>query len=708
MAARTATSLRHAAAPAAPVTEAAADRWRDLLLRATVIVLAGLWIYSPTYHGEWLWDDDQLIWQNPVVQSASLQGLAKLWFNPEGADFFPLSYTALWAQWPFFGTKSTGYHVTTILLHILGSLLLWALLARMRIPGAWISGLLFAIHPVCVESVAWVSETKNTLSLPLFLLSCICWVAQDEERDEPGGGGWRDRLYLLSIVFFLLAMLAKTSMVAMPVVLLLHAWWKRGTVTLHDVTKAAPFFAISLALGIITINYQWGRAIGAEKILVGGPASRIATAGMAILFYLRQIVWPLNLLPIYPKWDVDPPQPAQFLAWPVIVAAAWWCWQNRATWGRHAIFALGFFLLMVAPVLGFVTIAYMRITWVADHFIYLPMIGPIACIGAVVAWLYGRVDRPSQPLFVAGGGMILATFSLLAFLYANAWANEDALWTYTLRLNDDAWQAHNRLGARMFARGDVQNAYTHFTKATRLRPDLGETHNNLGTALSAMGKTDEAIQEFFKANECTPNIDAMQLNLASALFNAKRYADACVLFRKLLERTPNSGPLHNNLGNALSALGQTDEAIQEFSKANECAPNIDAMQMNVASALFNAKRFTEACVPFRALVERSPKNAVFHYNLATALYRAGNRDEAIQHFRQALQIQPDLKEAIEGLAVATGEKADPLAGEQPAAPAPPERQPQPSSAPAVPLPGQSTLGPPTFPGPGRLAPAPAR
>jgi Tfp pilus assembly protein PilF len=645
MSAKPATFDRSSAAsvPPAPAAGAAADRWHWLLLQATIIVLAGLWIYSPTYHGQWLWDDDQLVWQNPFVKDTSLRGLAKLWFNPEGADFFPLSYTAMWAQWAFFDDKPTGYHVTTILLHIVGSLLLWTLLARMRIPGAWLSGLLFAVHPVAVESVAWVAETKNTLSMPLFLLSCICWVAQDDLQHEESPTARASGLYIASIVFFLLAMFAKTSMVAMPVVLLLHAWWKRGKVTTVDVLRAAPFFAISLTLGIITCNYQWYRAIGAEKIIVGGVFSRIATAGMAILFYLKQIVWPVGLLPIYPKWEVDPPKPEQFLAWPLIFTAAAWCWANRGTWGRHALLGVGFFLLMVAPVLGFVTISYMRISWVADHFIYLPMIGPIALIGAAIAWLYDRIEEGSRPVFVAGGGVILATFCTLSFLYANAWANEESLWTYTLRGNDDAWQAHNRLGAQFFQRGDVQNAFTHFTKATTLRPDLGETHNNLGTAYSAMGRLDEAIAEFYEANRRTPNVDALQLNLANTLFAAKRYA--------------------------------------------------------------------EACAPFRALLTRSPDNATLHNNLAVTLLRAGDREESIRHFRIALKLQPGLKDAIEGLAVATGEKPDPTAGSQGAAESPPKQAVPPASPPSSPATepplGRSTLGSPVIPDPGRFAPVTA-
>jgi len=613
-----------------PTTEA--GRCRDFLLRAAIIVLAGLWIYSPAYHGDWLWDDDQLLTANPVVQSSTLQGLSKLWFNPDGADFFPLSYTALWAQWPFFKNTPTGYHVTTIVLHVIGSLLLWALLHRMRVPGAWLSGLIFAIHPVAVESVAWVSETKNTLSLPLFLLSCLCWVVQDEE-DEEREDGKRTWFYVLSMVFFLLAMLAKTSMVGLPVLLLLHAWWKRGTVTLQDVIRAAPFFLISLVLGIITIQYQHGRAIGAEKILVGGVASRIATAGMAILFYLAEIVWPVNLLPIYPRWEVDPPKAWQFLAWPVIAAAAAWMWANRGTadrpgWGRNVLFGLGFFLLMVLPVLGFVTISYMRITWVADHFNYLPMVGVIALIGAAATRWYERSTASAQPLIIAGGAVALAACALLSFRYANAWASEDALWTHTLKTNHDAWQAHNRLGAKKFSRGDIEGGYYHFTQSTRLRPDLGETHNNLGSALSAKGRLDEAIKEFAEACRLTPHVPAMRVNLANALFQAGRFAAASDAFQFLLEKEPNNAALINNY--------------------------------------------------------------------AVTLYRQGNKDEAVRQFRRALEINPTMKDAREGLAVALGEQpAGPAPGPAAAAPAPAPAPPQ--QAPT--LPGQSTLGPPPFSSP---------
>jgi hypothetical protein len=638
----------------AAASEGRLSRWHARIMQAALIVLVGLWIYSPTYHGDWLWDDDQLLTQNLTVQHRvspdpnvppdSLRSLAKLWFNPDGADYFPLSYTALWAQWPFFGLRSTGYHVTTILLHITGALLVWALLAKMRIPGAWLSGLVFAIHPVCVESVAWVSETKNTLSLPLFLISAICWVSQDDETDPVE---WQ-RLYGFSIVFFLLAMFAKTSVVAFPVITLLYAWWKRGTVTKQDLIRAAPLFAISIALGLVTMSYQWGRAIGQEKIIVGdlfsvgGFASRTAIAGMAILHYLSSIVWPVNLLPIYPRWEVDPPKAWMFLAWPVIIGGAWWMWKNRDAvapphWGRHALFAFGFFLLMVAPVLGFVTISYMRITWVADHFIYLPMISIIALLCAGVVRLFGHAQEASKPTFLAGGALLLAALSLLSFRDAVNWMDEDHMWEYTLKHNFEAWQAHNRLGAKKFARGDVDGAHFHFQNSTRLRPDLGETHNNLGTTLSARAQM-------------------------------------------LAQR-----------GDQAAAKREMDAAIEQFAEACRVTPHVPAIHVNLANALAAAGRFGEAGEKYKELIDKEPGNPALINNYGVALYKQGKKDEAIVQFKKALEIAPNLKDARESLAVALGEKPDPAAN-QPAPPPPPGGQLQ-----LGPPPTSPTLGPAQLP-----------
>jgi len=645
-----------------PDEESRAARWQEFLLHLAIIVLAVLWIYSPVYHSffpaGWLWDDDQLLTANPTVQhrispdpSAApdhLGTLVKLWFYPDGADYFPLSYTALWLQWPLFQMWPTGYHLTTVLLHLAGALLLWRLFHVMNVPGAWLGAAIFAVHPVCVESVAWVSELKNTLSLPLFLLAAIHYVKFDDRVALEGSdSSSANRHYLLAIAMFLLAMFAKTSVVMMPVAILLYVWWKRGTVTIADLVRSAPFFLISLILGMITIYYQHGRAIGQETILVGGLDSRLASSGMSVLFYLKLIFWPLTLLPIYTKWEVDPPKIWQFLPWPIIAALGWWFWQNRATWGRHALFGFGFFLLMVAPVLGFVTISYMRITWAADHFIYLPMIGIIGLVAAGVATWYERTAELERRLLVAGTAMLLAVLTFLSFRYAGAWVNEDALWTHTLKHNFDAWQAHNRLGAVKFARGDVEGAHFHFQNSTRLRPDLGETHNNLGTTLSARAQM-------------------------------------------LAQR-----------GDPGAAKREMDAAIEQFAEACRATPHVLAIHVNLANALAAAGRFSEAADKYDELLRKEPNNPAFINNYGVALYRQGKKDESIVAFRRALEIAPNLKDAKESLAVALGEKPDPSAG-QPGQPQPGQPQPEPAGPPqpqsALPplemkLPQSPTLGP---------------
>lgn len=558
------------------------QRAKELLLQAAVIVLAGLWIYSPAYHGDWLWDDDVLLTANPTVQSGTLAGLLKLWFNPDGLDYFPLSYSLMWLQWQLFGPAPTGYHITTILLHVASGLLLWALLEKMRIPGSWTAALIFTIHPVCVESVAWVAETKNTLSLALFLTSCIFWVFQDETEAGPK----RERLYLASLAFFLLAMFAKTSVVAMPVLTLLYAWWKRGSVTMQDAVRAAPMFLISLVLGIVTIQFQHGRAIGLEELPVGGIASRIAIAGMAILFYLVTIVWPVNLLPIYPRWDVDPPKAWQFLPWLVLGGAAWWLWTSRRqAWARHTIFALGFFLLMIAPVLGFIDISYMRITWVADHFLYLPMIGPLALIvAAVTTWLATREERV-RAVFTAMAAGIVFFLAVNSFFSAISWMDEEHLWEHTLAHNHDAWQAHNRLGAKKLERGDLEAAYYHFRNSSQLRPDLGETKNNLGIVLSRKGRADEAIRAFEEALQASPELLQIRLNLAEAYGQRERYAEARDMYASLLTVDPNNIVIRNNYALALFKSGAKEKAAEEFRRVLQLKPDFKAAQQGLEIVL---------------------------------------------------------------------------------------------------------------------------
>ena len=746
---------------------AAGRSWHDILPRLAILVLAVLWIYSPvcnpTLQAEWLWDDDTLLTANltvqhrlssdPAVPPAHAETLGKLWFAPSGPDYFPLTYTALWAQWPFFSMDPqdggpvkpggpavawpVGYHFVSVLLHLAGALVLWRLFVVMRMPGAWLGAVIFAVHPVAVESVAWVSELKNTLSLPLFLLAAINYIhfdnlmATGEAMDSPRAA----RRYVMAVVFYLLAMLAKTSVVTLPVLILFYVWWKRGRVTGRDVVRSGHFFLISIVLGLVTVYYQHGRAIGDEQILVGGFASRLATAGLSVLWYLKLLVWPVDLLPIYPRWDVDPPKLWQFLPLLIIAAAGGWFWWKRASWGRHAIFAFGSFLLMVAPVLGFITMSYMRITWTADHFIYLPMICLAGWVAAGIARWYGRAaDDKRRVIFAATTAAIIA-LTCLSFKYTACWVNEDALWTHTLTYNDSAWQAHNRLGARKLARGQVENigpanrvqnlgAFHHFTRATALRPDLGETHNNLATvyrekarvseqrgdAATAKREMNASLEHLAEACRLTPQVPIFHINLANALAMGGLYVEAAAKYKELLDNDPNNPSLINNYGVALYKQGnRKEEAIAQFRRALEIAPDLKDAREGLAVALGDipdlaaktslilpegkpgdpkyeksladsmavAGRIIEAEEKYKELLSKEPNNPTLVNNYGSILYNQGKKKEAIEQFRRAIELAPDLKDASINLAVALAEKPAPSAD---TSPPPPGEKPQPAKS----------------------------
>ena len=345
--------------------------WEWLLLKAVVILLAGYLVFSPVFHAQWLWDDDQEITANPALTSVA--GLSHIWSvvpdQHAGADYLPLKSMAQWIEWHIWQSNNTAYHVANITLHLLDCLLIWRLFVMLKIRGAWLAGLLFAIHPLLVESVAWVSEQKNTLSLAVLLLSMMAYINFDQGNKQLG-------YYVTSWLLFLAAILCKSSVIVFPFVILLYIWWKRGKFEIRELVLSLPFFAISGAFAALTMYFQLKKAINEEIIPVGGFFSRLATAGMSILFYFWKSIFPTGLLPIYPRWVVDPPALWQFLPWVLIIGVFVWLWTKRNTsWGKSCLFGLGFFVITLFPVLGFLTMSYMRITWVSDHLTYLPMIG---------------------------------------------------------------------------------------------------------------------------------------------------------------------------------------------------------------------------------------------------------------------------------------------------------------------------------------------
>ena len=657
----------------------------DMFAQAFVILLAVLVVYIPAMTANFIWDDDQLLTVNPAVQAPGLDGLKELWLGTKTADYFPLTSSVLWLEYRLWGRVwetpdvLNGYHIVNILLHAIVAILLWRTLLRLAIPGAWLAALIFAVHPVCVESVAWVSELKNTLSQIFFFLTLMAYL--DFEKSERG------KYYVWAVTLFVLAMLAKTSVVMLPFVLLLIAWWQNGFIGIKSDPVTLPgerellkytnfvigaigviggglalnyllglnshfyavnknqndpiifathifkkgyldhefwflsalaigtglfgilgalyggrynrhlirvlaFFQIAVLLGAITVWFQYGRAIGDEEIPIGAFLSRFANAGMAYWFYLGKTLWPIDLLVIYPRWNIKPPALWEFWGCATIAATFAVCWWKCNTWGKHVLFGFGYFVLTLLPAIGFLKMSYMRLTLVADHFQYLSMVGVLALLVGAAAYYYQKAAPQFRPLFIGAAVIVVTGCSWLTWNQASIYRGEETLWANTLRKNPDSWQAHNHYGAVLFQKGIVGNdqydrngAMFHFSEAVRLKPENPESHNNFGLALVTKKRMEEGIAQYREAVRIKGDEPSMRTNLANALAQGKHYDEAIAEYKEVLKLNPNNPNIYCALGYTLIQTGRLDEAIESFQKALKIAPGMPQAKQNLDAAL---------------------------------------------------------------------------------------------------------------------------
>ena len=602
-----------------------------VLLQAAVIIAAGVWIYWPALHGDWLWDDALLVTDNSKLHT--YQGLWNIWLSPE--TDWPLTWTLLWIEWHLWGNAPLGYHVCSLALHLSSGLLLWRLFGRLGLRFGWLGGLLFVVHPLVVESVAWIAEIKNTLSLPLFLLSCDAWLDAEEKRSTG---------YARSVLYYLAAMLAKTSTVMLPSVLLLYCWWKRGRIARQEITRMFPYAAIAMVLGLITVYFQ---THGQDKNLFvyEGFFTHLIGAGTALFFYLGKFILPVHLLPIYPRWTLDPPSLLEMLTLPALTALLFAFWTQRRSWGRPALFGFGFFLLNVLPVLGLVTMRYMSVSWVADHLAYLPMIGLIGLVIAGVGQLHDRVPSSLQLCGIAGVSMMMTWLTWQSHNYASLFINEETLWTYTLQYNSQAWPAYNNLGVAEARTGRVPEAMEQFEQALRINPNDAEAHNNLGNALMQTGRTREAMEQFETAVKINPDMVEFHNDLGYALCQSGRVQEAIEQYEQALRIEPDYADGHYNLGIALVQAGRLPEAIEQYEQALKFRPDYADAYINLGEALLQTGRVPEAIAQFEQALNIKPDSADARYNLGNALVQAGHIPEAIEQYELALKLKPEYADA---------------------------------------------------------------
>ncbi|MFA6134143.1 MAG: tetratricopeptide repeat protein [Phycisphaerae bacterium] len=602
------------------------------------LLLLGLSIasFGPALAAGTVWDDAVLIFQNPFIHAAD--GLRTFWLTTKADDYFPLTSTLFWVEWRLWGADPIGYHVVNILLHAMVAVAVWRVLRRLAVPGAFLAAAIFAVHPVVTASAAWISEGKNTLCMLLFLLSLLAYLRFEDGR--------RRAWYLAALVCFLLALLAKTAVVTMPAVLLLLCWWRRGRVTAKDLLRATPFFVLSLTLGLATVWFQ--HKIQVDVFRPEGFLSRLAAAGWCIAFYLYKIVLPLRLSIIYPRWQVDASWPLAWLPLLALVVLAVVAWRNRAGWGRPVLAGLGYFVLMLLPVLGLVAMRFHLYSLVSDHLQYMAMIGPIALASGVAATIFRRRNLPDW-LAVVAGGVLIAVLGGLSFQKSLSYRDDLRLWTDVLQTNPQAWAAHNNLGNVLSSQGQSGLAIEHYRQALKLKPDFAQAHNNLGIALKSQRQFGAAIEQYRQALRLRPDFPEACNNLGDALASTGQAAEAIEQYRQALRLKPDYPEAHYNLGNALNSTGRAAEAVEEYRKALELRPTYAEAHNNLGIILASQGQAAQAEEHYRQAIRVNPSFAEAHNNLGCVLADQGRLDEAIRQYERAVQLKPDYAAARDNL-----------------------------------------------------------
>jgi len=608
--------------------------FRSQYFLAAILILVTLLVYLPAFNAGFVWDDDTFLTENPLIHASD--GLYRLWFTAEPPDYFPLTSSMLWLEWRLWGDNPAGYHIVSILLHAISAVLLWRLLAALKIPGAWLAGLLFAVHPVNVESVAWITERKNTLPMVFYLLSLRAYLRFDQRACR--------RSYAIALVAFLLGLLSKTSIVMLPFVLLGYACWQRGKLTRQDFLRSLPFFALSLVFGLVTVWYQTQVAIGPDIVRTDGLASRLAVAGYAVWFYLYKAIVPLNLCFVYPRWSVDPHAFTSWLPLLALVGVFIGLCVYRRPWTRALRFALAYSVVTLLPVLGFIDIFFMKYSLVADHWQYFSIIGIIAFAAAGLgSWLQRGLPRGTR-----GGNRwrgivvacLVAGLGILSTRQAQIYANRETLWENTLARNPECWVAYNNLGLVMEDLGRPQEAVPHFEAYLRLKPDHADAHYNLGSARLAAGQLDEARALLEATLRLKPDHARAHSNLGATLAEMGQLHAALGHYQQALQLNPGFAEAHNNWGAALVLLEKPGEAVTHYQQALRIDADYVDAHYNLPMALYGMVQLDESVQHFAETLHIKPDHAEAHNNLGIVFAQSGKIAQALKHFDHALRLNP--------------------------------------------------------------------
>ncbi len=625
-------------------------------LGAALIVAVTLWVYLPAMRSGFIWNDNTYDSWNPVLTKPG--GLLQIWSlrwrtSPDGQrylapyteQYYPMVFSSFWLESRLWSNSNpTGFHVVNVLLHIANALLIWLICRRLGFSWGYIMALIFALHPVEIESVAWITERKNVLSGLFYLLALLSYLRFDRTS--------RKAFYWSSFACFVLALLSKTVTCTLPVILLLLLWLRHGRIARKDVLRMIPFFVVGALLGLFTA-YLERHSVGAgaqwEQIAFW---QRLVIAGRAVFFYISKLLWPMKLIFIYPRWN--PPDFSLFdLLWPtaaMLITAGLCYW--RRTIGRAAIVAWAAFVVSLFPALGFVDVYPFRFSFVADHFQYLASMFFIALVVGLVHELYKHLCRQGPLLSAVRSAAIALAIVVVGLLGWLSWAhtsiyqNPKHLWLDTIEKNPQAWLAWNNLGQFYAELGNYPKAIEAYEQAVLFKPDLAIIYSNLGLAYGEVGRYAEAVKTCREAIRIKPDLSYAHNNLGVIYVELQRYPEALAEFRTTLRIKPDYVSAHLNLGNLYAQLGRNTEAVEAYKTAVAIQPDFADAHNNLGHTYHKLGRYSDAIKACKQALRIRPNDALALYNVARAYLALDDGTSALKHWEKLKRLDKPLADKL--------------------------------------------------------------
>ena len=629
---------------------------------ASTLILLVVVSYLPAMlWGGFVWDDVDHIPGEPALRDWA--GLWRIWFVPSEVQephYRPLTYTSFWLEHKLWGLAPTGYHVVNVLLHAANTVLLWRILLRLAVPGAWVVAAVFAVHPLHVESVAWTIERKDVLS-GLFYLACILtWLRFLEgpsarpprsikraghARSVTSSGalstGERAWRYGLALLLLAAGMLAKNMVVTLPAALVILHWWRSGRVIARDLLWLAPFFGVALSLVAVDL---WMVTAATPAAFGYSLVERTLIASRAVWFYVGKLAWPADLAVVYPHWDVHVGDPLAWVGLGAAAALVGTLWFLRDRIGREPLAGVAFFAVTLSPTLGFVDHTYMLFSFVADRYQYLAGIGVMAVVIGAAAAVVGRLPAAWRTGAMGGAAVVLALLGALTWRQAGIYSDEVTFFRHVIAHNPNAAGAHLNLAKALIAQGRAEEAEAAARIAVAQRPDSHDAHVNLGVALSHLERLDEAEDHFRRAVEIAPGESSPLANLGVLLSRRNRLDEAETHLRRALEMAPRDLSVLGNLAKLLDIRQQPEASLALYDRLIARGAADAATYTTKGDLLYRLQRYDEAAAAWQRALAFDPGPAAafsLHLSLGRAAWtRDRSADDAAPHYERALLIDP--------------------------------------------------------------------